>query len=33
MSRSAKGICHGLWGAVRISAIPMPFTRYRKAAP
>jgi hypothetical protein len=27
MSRSAKGFCHGLWGAVRISAILMLFTR------
>src|SRR2546421_11781494 len=29
MSRSAKGFCHGLCGAVRISSIRMPFTRWR----
>ena len=33
MSRSAKGFCHGLDGAVRISAIPMAFTRCRNAGP
>jgi len=27
MSRSAKGLCHGLCGAVRTSSIPMRFTR------
>jgi hypothetical protein len=31
MSRSAKGFCHGLEGAVRISPMPMPFTRCRNA--
>ena len=29
MSRSTNGFCHGLCGAVRISSIPMPFTRCR----
>jgi hypothetical protein len=28
-----EGICHGLRGAVRISLIPMPFTRCRKVSP
>ena len=31
MSGSAKGFCHGLWGAVRTSRSPMPFTRCRNA--
>ena len=31
MSRSAKGFCHGLWGAVNTSRMRMPFTRCRKA--
>jgi hypothetical protein len=31
LRRSTKGFCHGLQGAVRISAIPMPFTRCRNA--
>jgi hypothetical protein len=30
---SAKGFCQGLWGAVRTSSIPIPFTRFRKASP
>src|SRR5262245_3669377 len=29
MSRSAKGFCHGLCGAVSTSSIPMPFRRCR----
>ena len=33
MSRSAKGFCQGLWGAIRTSAIPMPFTRCRTTWP
>ena len=33
MSRSAKGFCHGLCGAVRSSSIPMPFTRCRNGCP
>jgi hypothetical protein len=31
MSLSAKGFCHGLWGAVSTSRIPMPSTRCRTA--
>jgi hypothetical protein len=31
--RSAKGLCHGLCGAVRTSLMPMPFTRLRNAWP
>jgi hypothetical protein len=33
ISRSAKGFCHGLCGAVSSSRILMPFTRRRKASP
>ena len=33
VSRSANGFCHGLCGAVRISAMPMPFTRWRNRSP
>src|SRR6267378_276468 len=32
MSRSAKGFCHGLCGAVRTSSIRMPFTRWRNCS-
>ena len=28
-----EGVCHGLWGAVRISSIPMPFTLCRNECP
>ncbi len=33
MSRSAKGFCHGLCGAVTTSSIRMPFTRCRNCSP
>ena len=29
MSRSAKGFCHGLWGAVRTSPTALPLRRCR----
>src|SRR5258708_29989142 len=33
ITRSAKGFCQGERGAVRTSAMPMPFTRRRNSAP